>query len=77
GDKVGDNLGDNTTSLWDHRKSAIVDLLIEEPKLSIDAISSRLNLTRRQVERSINMLKEEQRLFRDGSARSGHWVVRS
>ena len=77
GDKVGDNPGDNTTSLWDHRKSAIADLLIEEPKLSIDAISSRLNLTRRQVERSINMLKEEQRLFRDGSARSGHWVVRS
>lgn len=77
GDKVGDNPGDDTTSLWDHRKSAIVDLLIEEPKLSIDAISSRLNLTRRQVERSINMLKEEQRLFRDGSARSGHWVVRS
>ena len=75
GDKEGDDLGANHSIEWDARKAAIIDLLTQNPELSIDRLSEALYLTRRQTERSINYLKEEGRISREGSTRSGRWVV--
>ncbi|MEK7391013.1 MAG: winged helix-turn-helix domain-containing protein, partial [Fibrobacterota bacterium] len=53
----------------------ILSLLRSEPDLSTDAMGVRLGLTKRAILKRIQKLKSEGRLYREGAARSGKWVI--
>jgi len=66
GANVGANVGVN---------EQIVAFLKREPRLSAKELASLLNKTTRTVERHIKELREQGRLRRVGSDKSGHWEI--
>ena len=65
---VGTNVGINL-------KKEILDILKENPTLSIKKVSERLNISSRQAERIVAKLKADGRITRVGSNKSGSWRV--
>ncbi len=66
GVNVGANVGVN---------DQILALLKREPRLSAKELAALLNKTTRTVERHIKELREQGRLRRVGSDKSGHWEI--
>ena len=71
----GDENGDDKSDELELRKQAILELLRKNPNLSIEKMTLALQLTKRQVERTLSTLKSEGKIVRQGSARSGQWIV--
>ena len=65
---VGNNVGNN-----DKR---IINILKKNPTYSAALIAKEIGLSSRQVERIIRRLREEKKLIRKGSPRSGYWSVK-
>ena len=53
----------------------IVSVLKNEPSITIDKLSERLNVARRSLVRYMNILQESNRIKRIGGKRFGHWEV--
>ena len=53
----------------------VLEHLRENPSASAKAVSLQIGYSQRQVERAIASLKENGRLAREGSNKTGHWVV--
>lgn len=60
---------------WEERKQMIVSVLKDDPSISRGKISKKTGLTVRQVERALDLLKEEKRIKREGPAHGGKWIV--
>ena len=60
---------------WEERKQKIVSVLKNDPDISRGRISKETGLTVRQVERALNLLKDEKRIKREGPAHGGRWIV--
>ena len=60
---------------WQSRSESILSLIRDNPSISTAKLSESLNLSRRQVERALDLLKETGRIHREGSARNGKWIV--
>jgi ATP-dependent DNA helicase RecG len=56
-------------------KDQILALLAQEPRLSAKEEASLLNKTTRTVERHLKVLREQGRIQRVGSDKSGHWEI--
>ena len=69
---VGINVGINADTIED----MILVLLKQDSKLTAKTLASTLNVSQRQVERIIKLLKESGRLIRHGSNKAGYWEVR-
>ena len=57
------------------RKSAILAIIAENPVITQTQLMEEMNLTRKQVQRDMKELQEEGILVREGTNRSGRWVV--
>ncbi|MBP5161752.1 MAG: winged helix-turn-helix transcriptional regulator [Spirochaetales bacterium] len=66
-DNVGINVG---------IKVLVLEYLRENPSASAKAVSLKIGYSQRQVERAIAALKEDGRLVREGSNKTGLWVIR-
>ena len=53
----------------------VVELLKEQPDISQEALGEILGVTRRVVQKYINVLKEAGRIERVGGKRYGHWEI--
>ena len=53
----------------------ITRLMRENPRITIKEIAQRLDVSVRGVKYNINLLKENGRIERRGSTKSGTWVV--
>ena len=53
----------------------ILDLIINNPKITQPKIAKELNITTRTIERNIQRLKEKNMLERIGSDKTGYWKV--
>ena len=71
----GGNSGGKNGVDWDERKDNVLRLIMDDPTISTNKISEILNLSRRQVERTLDVLKSSGRIHREGSSRSGRWNV--
>ena len=58
------------------RKQAILDILIENPTITQTQLMEIMNLTRKQVQKDMKELQEEGVLIREGTNRTGRWVVK-
>ena len=65
-DNVGINVG---------IKELVLEQLRKNPSASAKAVSLHIGYSQRQVERATASLKENGRLAREGSNKTGHWVV--
>ena len=54
----------------------IIEILKELPGVSQEALGERLGVTRRIIQKHINVLKETGRIERVGGKRYGHWEIR-
>lgn len=54
----------------------ILDLLEENPTMTQTMLMDILNLSRKQVQKAIKELQEQDMLEREGSNRSGRWIVK-
>lgn len=66
-DNVGINVG---------IKVLVLEYLRENPSASAKAVSLKIGYSQRQVERAIAALKKDGRLVREGSNKTGLWVIR-
>ncbi len=57
------------------RKQEILDMLAENSAMTQTGIMEELKLTRKQVQNDIKELQKEGLLSREGSNRSGKWIV--
>ena len=69
-DKETDTTGSEKTS------EKILRLLKQDPKMTIDQLSSEIGITARSIERNLKKLKETDRLRRIGPDKGGRWEVR-
>ena len=58
------------------RKQAILALLAENPMITQAQLMEEMDLTRKQVQKDMKELQEEGVLVREGTNRSGRWVVK-
>ena len=73
GTNPGSNRGRNVD--WEERKEQVLNLIRSDPAIKTTEIQSTLGLSERQLSRTIKMLKDDGRLGREGSSRSGNWVI--
>jgi ATP-dependent DNA helicase RecG len=55
----------------------IIEMMLANPKVSIDSIAAEIGITTRGVQKSVNALKELGLIERVGAAKGGHWVVKT
>ena len=60
----------------DERKQEILDILAENPRITQTHLMEKLNLTRKQIQRDMKELQKEGLLVREGTNRSGRWIVK-
>jgi predicted HTH transcriptional regulator len=54
----------------------IIKLMIERPSISVKAISEKIGMTSRGVQKNIDNLKKLGLVERVGSAKGGYWLVK-
>lgn len=75
------NVGNNVIKKDTKKKSAqdrrenILGLMIDDSKITIPQLSEKLNVSTKTIERDIEKLKEENKIYRQGNSRDGTWVV--
>jgi hypothetical protein len=57
-------------------QKTVMDLIKEEPNISIAAISEKTAIPRRTIDRIISELKTTGVIMRIGTKRSGHWEIK-
>lgn len=81
GNNVGNNAGNNVIKKDTKKKSAqdrrqnILGLMIDDSKITIPQLSKKLNVSAKTIERDIEKLKEENKIYRQGNSRDGTWIV--
>lgn len=53
----------------------IIEILRKEPSISQEALGEKLGITRRVVQKHVNVLKDSGRIVRVGGKRYGHWQI--
>jgi len=53
----------------------ILELLIDNPKITMAEMAEKLNVAKRTIEREVKQLRETGRVERIGSKRFGHWKI--
>ena len=65
----------NIDSCQSSTENRILEILRDDDRLTVKNIAINLNLPERQIERSMAKLKQDGRLRRIGSSKSGHWEI--
>ena len=60
---------------WADRKERIIALIREKPAISTNDMAHTMNLTKRQIERALDALKQEGRIRREGFAHGGRLKI--
>lgn len=74
-DKKGFNTKANCTVNCTVNETKVLNLINENNKVTINEITSKVNLSRRTVQTIINSLKTKGILVRVGSDKTGHWEI--
>lgn len=84
-DGEGNNLTDNMSNdrlngrlnsvLSKDRKALLIELLASKPDSTAASIAEELGSSERTTRRDLKQLQEEGRISRDGSRKSGRWIV--
>lgn len=67
--RVGINVGLNST------EKRTIQLLLEHPDKTADSLSADIGVTKRTVERTLKKLQEKGLIKRNGSKKTGNWII--
>ena len=56
-------------------KKNVYDIIINNPFISKDNIASALDISKSTVSRAIKKLKEKEYICREGSDKTGKWII--
>ena len=73
---VVENVVDNVVDNTEKRKEAVLVVLKKKPEASAKEIAALTNTSGRQIQRILATLKEQGRIIRHGSPRSGWWEIK-
>ena len=65
-----------TTVSSQEKPEVILKMLEDNPNTNLQEIANKLNMTRRGVQKITDKLKSEGKLMREGSTKSGKWIVK-
>ena len=71
----GKNVGINATGDVGIKQDAVIRILKKQPHATAKSLAEAMNLSTRQVERVLAELKNEGKIARKGSNKSGWWEV--
>lgn len=69
------NVGDMSVIELTERQRKIVNLISENPNISATQMSVMMSVIKRTIEREIAVLRKQGIIVREGSARTGHWII--
>ncbi|MDR0829596.1 MAG: HTH domain-containing protein [Prevotellaceae bacterium] len=69
-----DNIFEDTDVTKDVTKE-ILDLIAMNPEITTSEIAEKLNVVRRTILRKIEILKQNNKLIREGGRKAGKWVI--
>ena len=58
------------------KPDVVLKMLEDNPNTNLQEIADKLNMTRRGVQKITDKLKSEGKLMREGSTKSGKWIVK-
>ena len=71
-----DHQGERKGERKGERTDEILEIIKADPQITMKMISDRTGMTKRQVERALQTLKNRGIITREGSTKSGRWVVK-
>ena len=71
-----DTVKDTHSDTVNDTQNQILNLLMSNPRMTVKAISTELEINERNVKKNIKVLKDAGYIERVGSDRSGHWIVK-
>ena len=74
-DNVGVNVGVNV-GINVGIKERILDYIANYPQITASQLAQFLNVTKRTVERYMKELREEGKIIREGSDKTGYWRIK-
>jgi len=72
---ITDNVTDNVIDVNNNVMEKILTFIKKDRQITINEISKKLNVTKRTIFRDIEKLKQNNKLQRIGTEKSGHWEV--
>ena len=60
---------------WEKRKKAVIELIRKDPTISRSKLAKGIGGTPRQVERTLDLLKSDRKIVREGPAHGGKWII--
>jgi ATP-dependent DNA helicase RecG len=76
GGNNGDNVGDVSVMELTERQCKILDLIKENPNISAAQMSVMMSVIKRTIERELSILRKKGLIAREGSPRTGRWIVK-
>jgi ATP-dependent DNA helicase RecG len=75
GTEKGTDQGTKKNEEISKRLEAVFDLIRQEPTISQKSIAEKLGISLKQAKNATELLKQKHRIHREGSARSGKWII--
>ena len=75
GNNPGNDQGNDNGVDWEKRKLAVISVVRMNSQISLQEMQDTLHMTKRQLTRTLDMLKTDGTLGREGNTRNGHWVI--
>lgn len=75
GEKLGDQLGEKLGETPGSKRDAIIQIIRNNPKITVSQISDQLKMSRTGVHKNIQILVSQGYVRRIGPAKGGHWEV--
>jgi ATP-dependent DNA helicase RecG len=78
--KIEDDIYDknstvNSTVKLSKTELAVVELIKDEPTITIESIATKLNKTESTIKKAIKNLKDNNFIVREGSDKTGYWKI--
>lgn len=74
--KIGDSsIRDKVRDKFGISSGQIIELILQNPSITLDEIAIHLSVTRRSIEKKIKELRDADIIKRTGSNKSGRWTI--
>jgi Fic family protein len=74
-DMMQDKVRDKVRDMFGINPEKIIALLFENPNYNLDDLATKMNVTRRAIEKHVKQLREAGFIKHVGSNKTGHWEI--
>ena len=74
-ERVNEGVNEGVSKDLTEKEQMILNAMKRTPSISVAKMVKELNISKASIERAIKSMKEKQLIVREGSAKSGKWIV--